>query len=162
MFENNSKIREEIWNSVRELTDEQLNKVVEEGRWSIAQVLEHLYLMEENATRGIQEVLLKDEVNPTDPKPIEIAADRTIKRDAPDYLIPSVEFQTLESLREKLTNSREALMKSVQRVSEEELNNKSFIHRRFGLLSVTQWISLLGYHEQRHLEQIEEIKQSFE
>lgn len=160
MLEKNSKIREEIWDSVKGLSDEQLNKVVVEGQWSIAQVLEHLRLMEENAVRGIREVLSKDEYNPTDPKPMHLIADRTIKRDAPDYLIPSNEFQTLEELRAKLSSSREALENSIQGVSEEDLNNKSFPHRRFGLLSVTQWISLLGFHEQRHIGQIEEIKQS--
>lgn len=161
MFENNSNIREEIWKSVNGLTDEQINKVVEEGQWSIAQVLEHLYLMEESAISGIKEVLLEEGLNPTDLKEIEIVADRSIKRDAPDHLIPTGQFQTLENLRVRLTKSREALVKSVQGVSDEVLNNKSFLHRRFGLLSIPQWINLLGYHEQRHLEQIEEIKQSF-
>ncbi len=63
-------------------------------------------------------------------------------------------------LREKLTKSREALEKSIEGISEQELNNNSFPHRRFGQLSVAQWVSLVGYHEHRHLEQIEEVKQS--
>lgn len=159
MLEKNARIREEIWKSVKGLSDEQLNKVVMEGQWSIAQVLEHLRLMEENAVRGIREALSKEEYNPTGPKPMHLIADRTLKRDAPDYLIPSNEFQTFEELKTKLSSSRESLVNSIQGVSEDDLNNKSFPHRRFGLLSVAQWISLLGFHEQRHIGQIEEIKQ---
>ncbi len=67
MLKNNVKIRGKIWSSVSELSDEQLNKVIGEGKWSVAQILEHLYLMEENVVRGIRKTLSKDELNPTAP-----------------------------------------------------------------------------------------------
>lgn len=157
---NITKIREEVWESVTGLSDGQLNEVVEKGKWTISQVLEHLYLMEENVAHNIKLVLLSKENNPTDEKPIHTVVDRTNKRDAPDYLIPSNDFQTLEELKKKLANSRETLLKSIEGVSEEDLNEKAFIHRRFGLLTIKQWVSLIGYHEKRHLEQIKEIKQA--
>ncbi|MED3662156.1 DinB family protein [Ureibacillus sp. FSL K6-8385] len=152
--------REKVLNSVCFLSDEQLNEVPEKGKWSIAQVLEHLYLMEMNTVDGILETLSKDEYNPVEEKPLHHILDRTVKRVAPDDLTPSGEFQTLEELKRKLSKSREALLKSIEGVSEEELENKSFIHRRYGLLSIRQWVSLIGYHEERHLQQIEEIKES--
>ncbi|WP_339289446.1 DinB family protein [Ureibacillus sp. FSL K6-0786] len=152
------KTREKLLQSVRSLSNEQLNAVPEEGKWSIAQVLEHLYLMEMNTVDGILETLSKDEYNPTEEKPLYHILDRTVKRVAPDDLTPSEKFQTLEELIQKLEKSREALWQSIEGVSEEDLEQKSFIHRRYGLLSIRQWVSLIGYHEERHLQQIEEIK----
>lgn len=153
------KIREKLLKSVRSLSDEQLNEVPAKGKWSVAQVLEHLYLMEMNTVDGIVETLSKAEYNPTVEKPIHQVLDRTVKRVAPDDLTPSEKFQTLEELEQKLKNSREALLRSIEGVSEEDLENKSFIHRRYGLLSLRQWVLLIGYHEERHMQQIEEIKE---
>ena len=62
--------REKVLNSVCFLSDEQLNEVPEKGKWSIAQVLEHLYLMEMNTVDGILETLSKDEYNPVEEKPL--------------------------------------------------------------------------------------------
>ncbi|WP_412547092.1 DinB family protein [Peribacillus simplex] len=43
----NENIREELLIAVKGLSDEQLDAHPEEGRWSIIQVLDHLYLMGE-------------------------------------------------------------------------------------------------------------------
>ncbi|MFC7687945.1 DinB family protein [Ureibacillus sp. GCM10028918] len=155
------RIREEIMKSVQTLTDDQLNTVVTEGTWSIAQVLEHLYMMEVNVVRLIQLALSKeDEFEAPGSFPLSVIADRSIKISAPEYLIPSSNFQTLHELKEKLSASRASIEKVLQEHSEEELNQKTFAHRRFGVLSLNQWIALIGYHEQRHIGQIEEIKQA--
>lgn len=155
-------VREEIWNSVTGLTDAQLNEVVEEGKWSIAQVLEHLHLMEENVIRLIQHALNQNEFEVPGTFPVQMVADRTKKTAAPEILNPSNNFQTLEELKKKLSQSRDSLEKVIQNLSADELNGKTFEHRRFGVLSIKQWISLVGYHEKRHIGQIEEIKKELE
>ncbi len=157
-MENNIKIREQIWKSISELTDVQLNEVVEEGKWTIAQVLEHLYLIEKLAVEGIQRTLKTDEKNPVKLRRIHLAADRSYKVQAPERLVPTDEFQTFEQIKNKLDSSREGLVQSIEGVSEEILNVKSMPHPAYGALSLNQWVSFIGYHEQRHLEQIEEIK----
>ncbi|HWI47473.1 MAG TPA: DinB family protein [Rummeliibacillus sp.] len=161
-MENNIKAREALLKRVSGLSDEQLNEVVEEGKWTISQVLEHLYLIEVDATHVIQEALLNNEYNPTKSKPVHLAVDRTHKVKAQENWVPSNEHQTLENLKQKLTNSREALVKSIQEVREEDLNQKSLPHPAFGLLSINQWVSFIGYHEQRHIGQIEEIIKALE
>lgn len=158
-MKNNIKVREEIWKSVSGLSDQQLNEVVEEGKWTIAQVLEHLYLIEKNIASNIQNALLSNEYNPTESKPVHLAANRTRKVDSPKNLTPSNEFKTFEDLENKLTNSRKALVDTLQGVSEDDLTQKSLPHGAFGMLSLKEWVSFIGFHEQRHLEQIEEIKQ---
>jgi len=155
-----NKIREELLNSVRNLTDNQLNKIVEEGTWSIAQVLEHLYLMEENVVRLIGHALQQEEFEAPGNFPLHVVADRTKKISAPDFLNPATNYASFDMLQEKLAASRTSLEKIAKETSEEELNQKTFAHRRFGVLTLNQWISLVGYHEQRHVGQIEEIKQA--
>lgn len=159
ILQNNIKVRELIWESVSELSDDQLNKVVEEGKWSIAQVLEHLYLIEKMAVEGIQKALERSGVNPVKLRRIHLAADRSYKVQAPENLLPSAEFQTLKQLKNKLDTSRESLFKCVDGISIETLDEKSMPHPVYGALTLSQWVSLIGYHEQRHLGQIEEIKE---
>ena len=154
------KIREEILGSVSDLTDDQLNQKAKEESWSIAQVLEHLYLMEENAVRLISHSLTLNEFEAPGTFPLHIIADRTKKISAPEFLLPANNFQTLGELKQKLATSRASLEKIAQETSEEELNQKTFAHRRFGVLTLSQWIELVGYHEKRHVGQIEEIKQA--
>ncbi|WP_410860827.1 DinB family protein [Peribacillus sp. SIMBA_075] len=47
----NENIRGELLIGVKGLSDEQLDAHPEEGRWSIIQILDHLYLMERAITR---------------------------------------------------------------------------------------------------------------
>ncbi|QCR30878.1 DinB family protein [Lysinibacillus sp. SGAir0095] len=152
------KVREEILECVSNLTDSQLNEVVEEGTWSIVQVLEHLYIMEENVTSQMQRALKQEEFDVPGTFPLQVIADRTKKISAPEFLLPSNNFYTFDELKEKLAASRASLEKFVHETSDVELNQKTFAHRRFGVLTLNQWISLIGYHEQRHIGQIEEIK----
>lgn len=158
-MEHNKKIREEIWTSVGSLTDTQLNEVVAEGTWSIKQVLEHLYLMEENVIRIIKYAMKSENFEEVGTFQVHLVADRKHKRNAPENLIPSSEFQTLSEMSHKLYTSRSTLEEVVQELSEDDLNKKTFAHPRFGVLSMKQWIDIVGFHEQRHLEQIVEIKE---
>lgn len=157
-MENNIKVREQIWKSVSGLTDDQLNRVVEEGKWTLAQVLEHLYLIEKLAVKGLEKALANDEVNPVKLRRIHLVVDRSHKVQAPENLIPTTEFQTLEQLKEKLDGSRNSLLICIDGVSDEILEEKSMPQPAYGALSLRQWIEFIGYHEQRHLGQIEEIK----
>ncbi|HWK23429.1 MAG TPA: DinB family protein [Ureibacillus sp.] len=158
-MDNLLKAREEILTSVQGLTDDQLNETVMEGSWSVAQVLEHLYLMEENVVRQIQFALQQEKFKAPEAFLVHLVADRTKKVSAPEFLTPSNEFLTLENLKGKLGSSRRALEKIIEETNEEELNQKTLEHRRFGVLTLKQWIELVGYHEQRHLGQIEELKE---
>ncbi|WP_409291467.1 DinB family protein [Peribacillus sp. SCS-37] len=157
-MDSNKQFREELISSVDTLTDEQLNQELEEGRWTIAQVLEHLYLMERTITKRIAAALAKEGGTEPEEKPIQLAVNRSRKVDAPEYVTPSSELKTLHELIEKLGESRQELMDVVNGADEAALRNRSLPHPVFGELSLKQWIPFIGYHEKRHLEQIEELK----
>ncbi|MFJ7829808.1 DinB family protein [Peribacillus sp. NPDC097284] len=157
-MEENTKIREELLQAVNGLSDEQVNAHPEDGRWSIIQVLEHLFLMERAVTKGIADTLASDESNRVDDKPIQYTLNRDVKVDAPPFVIPSEKFQTLAEVKAKLASSRKALEKVISQVKENDLEEKSFPHPLFKDLSLKQWIPFVGLHEKRHLLQIEELK----
>jgi len=157
-MESQNRIRDLVLESIRNLSDEEINVVVEEETWSIAQVLEHLYIMEVNVTRQIELALQQDAFDKPGTFPLHVIADRTKKISAPEFLIPSNDFHTVDDLKQKLASSRASLEKIIGQISEDELNRITFAHRRFGVLTLKQWVELVGYHEQRHIDQIEEIK----
>lgn len=159
-MEKNIKVREELWEVIKGLTDEQINKVVEEGKWTIAQVLEHLYLTEKIVVRSFSEAQQTTEENPVKLRKVHLTTDRSQKVNAPKFLVPSNEQQTLGELKEKLKKSRESLEKFIKEVSEEDLNGKFMPHPFFEKLSLNQWVEFLAYHEKRHIAQIEELKEA--
>ncbi|MGG4267042.1 DinB family protein [Peribacillus simplex] len=155
----NANIREELLIAVSGLSDEQLNAHPEEGRWSIIQVLDHLYKMERTITRNIEDKLKSDESTTPVDKPIELTLlNREVKVQAPAFVIPSESFQTLSELKDKLSESRKAFIQVVDHAKLNDLEQKSFPHPLFKELSLKQWITFVGLHEKRHLMQIEELK----
>jgi len=160
-MKNNQKVREELLESVSYLSDEKLNTKPEEATWSIMQNLEHLYLMEKVVVQRMAKEL-EYNPEPTSEVPISMLLNRSKKLEAPDFLKPSNEFISLKEMKKKLDESREALIQFVTHTSEEDLANKAMTHRLFGTLSLKQWVELIGYHEQRHLKQIEEVKEALQ
>jgi hypothetical protein len=156
--EENKRIRDEVLQSVNGLSDKQLNEPVEDGTWSIMQVLEHLYLIERSITKSISKQIVNEESLPTEDKPIHYAVDRSRKIVAPSFVTPSEDYITLEDMKSNLAKSRAELIKVVNDADTTLLEQKSFPHPVFGLVSLKQWIPFIGFHEKRHLLQIEEIK----
>lgn len=158
-MERNNQIREELLSLVNELTDEQLNTRIEEGSWSIAQVLEHLYLLEKSVTNLIQRKLKSDTTKPVVNKPLKHTLNRSLKIDAPSFLEPHEEFLSLEKAKGMLEESREGFVRSFEGVERSFLEQKSYVHPIFGDLNLAQWVEFIGLHEQRHMDQIKEIKE---
>ncbi|MEK3889365.1 DinB family protein [Bacillus sp. FSL K6-3431] len=158
-MEENKKIREDILLSVSGLSDEQLNEQLEEGRWTIMQVLDHLYLMERTVVHAISNQLANGDNKTVAEKPIQFTTNRSTKVDAPSIVVPSDDFITLAEMKNKLFESREALIDVENSADETLLEQRFYPHPMFGELSLKQWIPFIGLHEKRHLAQIEEIKE---
>ncbi|RLQ96082.1 DinB family protein [Falsibacillus albus] len=158
----NEVIREELFKSVSGLSDEQLNQKPSDDEWSIMQVLEHLYLMESAVAKSITAQVEKGKINPAEDKPIHLTPNRLTKVSAPSYVVPSVEPKSLEEMKGKLAASRELLNQAAAAGDPIIMEKKSFPHPVFGDLSLKQWVPFVGYHEKRHIHQIEEIKHRLE
>lgn len=157
-METNRQYRDEVLQAVSGLSDEQLNKQVEEGRWSIMQVLEHLYLIEKSITKMFSHQLENGETKLVADAPIEFTVNRSRKLIAPSFAEPSGEFLTLEEIKKKLEKSREVFIKVVNSADPALLEQRAYPHPAFGELNLKQWIPFVGLHEKRHLAQIEQLK----
>ncbi|MEW5322844.1 DinB family protein [Geobacillus thermoleovorans] len=154
----NEQVRQQLIESVSGLSDEQLNTRAAKGTWTIAQVLEHLYLIETSIATMIAHTLTHGVSQPVEEKPIHLTVDRSKKVEAPDFARPSDRFFSWRELEEKLRQSRQRLRQITEQANPADWEAKSFPHPIFGPLNLKQWVEFVGYHEQRHLAQIEEIK----
>ncbi|RFU61250.1 DinB family protein [Peribacillus glennii] len=157
-MEKNEMIRNEVLQAVEGISVDKLNEKLEEGKWTIMQVLEHLYLMERAITHAISDQLANGESKTVKEKPIELTVNRSTTVKAPSFVHPSEEFITLAEMHNKLSLSREAFSKIVDAADDSLLEQRGFPHPVFGELSLKQWIPFVGLHEKRHLAQIEELK----
>lgn len=155
----NEEIRNQLLETVSGLTDDQLNEPEEKGRWSIMQTMHHLYLMEKSIAIIISNRLKSKITVPAEPKPIEMTVDRSRKVDAPIFVVPTKRYMSLEKMKGKLEESRNELNKVAHNADQIALEQNSYPHPVFGPMPLKQWIPFVGFHEKRHLAQIEEIKQ---
>ncbi|MEH6939647.1 DinB family protein [Bacillus sp. JJ664] len=154
----NIQIRNELFEAVGELSNDQLNKKVNEDQWSIMQVLDHLFLMEAGLVKIMNKTFKTGPSEEISEKPIQLTLDRTRKFNAPNYFVPTNDFVTLEEMKQKLSSSRNALHTFVEETKDYNLEDKGFPHPAFGQMNLKQWIPFIGLHEKRHLEQINDIK----
>ncbi|WP_164669661.1 DinB family protein [Virgibacillus doumboii] len=154
----NEQARKELLEEVNEISDEDLNRKPSEDKWSIKQVLEHLYLMEGAITKTIQGQLDNGQVANAEEKPIELTLNRAKKVEAPEFARPSESYATLGELKEKLKATHKRLVKLESTSDARLLSERGYPHPLFSDMSLKQWIPFVGYHEMRHTEQIKEIK----
>lgn len=85
--------------------------------------------------------------------------DRTKKFKAPEFVEPSIEPFEVQTIVDLLKDSREKLLTFLNTIGDQSiLIAKSFKHPALDELPLNQWIEQIYLHEQRHIEQIKEIK----
>lgn len=156
-----AQVRRELWDSVKGLSDEVCNQTIEEGKWTIAQVMEHLFLVERAVASQLKHGIHEESEYSFESKSLGNILDRTLKmRVSNPALEPKSEFQTIESLKIKLYKSRQQLEEAVNSLTEEQLNHRGMHLPIFGMLSLRQWVDYVALHESRHIEQIHEIRRA--
>jgi len=137
-----------------------------EGRWSVAEVLEHLAkvdrLFAERIASAIGEARaggLGPEHQARDPLPDAVTQrmhDRTDKREAREMVLPTGTVDTSAAW-EDLDRARQEMRAAVAGADGLALGSVRADHRFFGTLNVYQWVELTAAHEIRHADQIREI-----
>ncbi|MFJ8072345.1 DinB family protein [Peribacillus sp. NPDC096447] len=88
-------------------------------------------------------------------------SDRSQKFESPEIAKPFEDPLDVEIILNFLTESRENLLNILRAIDDKSiLSKKVSNHPAFGELSLEQWIELLYLHEQRHIEQIKDVKLS--
>ena len=138
-------------------------------RWSVAELVEHLSIVEGNVARLLDKLLGKAEEetgaaaetsDSFDPVSIEEFVERTraVKLEAPERIRPTG-LPLADSLA-RLSESRAALQALRPRVERADGRALRFPHPAWGPLDLYQWLLFVGAHEDRHLAQIEALKEA--
>jgi DinB superfamily len=158
----NDNLYETRNNLVKEITSlsyTQFNGRLGMNMWSIAQVCHHLVLVEQATIKAIAWGLKKVDNTQTERKNVQLVLDRTKKFKAPEIVEPDVEPFEVQSIIDLLNDSRKKFLTFLSTIEDKSiLAEKSFKHPALGELPLDQWIEQIYLHEQRHTEQIKEIK----
>ncbi|MDQ0216080.1 putative damage-inducible protein DinB [Oikeobacillus pervagus] len=156
MFPKLDEIRKNLLKSVECLSDEALNKKVDEEKWSISQILYHLYEVENLAVSTLESGLEHGDEQVVE-RDLQFVVDRSRKVKLPDD--PPNDFKTKDELKALLEKSRKNLHAFLEKTDMQTLKEKSAAHLVFGKISLKNMVEFVYLHEQRHLEQIEEMKE---
>lgn len=154
--------RERLLHSPRSLTPEQLDYKPAPGRWSVAEILEHLAVAESRLLPRIEEIL-RGSPDPTkrsawegrDEALVQNVASRAPRVQAPDPIQPAGRWRHQELLQQL-----EAVR---QRTSEFAATTNAGLrcyflsHPVLGELDCYQWLLIAGAHFERHRAQVEEV-----
>lgn len=168
IYEANAKIREKLKAKIANLSDEQLESRFDENGWTIREIIEHLTTVENGmatiCSRLLQKAVEensgndgKANISPEFLEKLKSRGDRRIhKFQAPERVLPKANLSIAECLA-KMDESAEVLQQIRAGLESVDTQKHKFPHPAFGDLSATEWLSLIGGHELRHLDQIEEI-----
>ena len=151
--------RNNLVKEIASLSYTQFNGRLGMNMWSIAQVCHHLVLVEQATIKAIAWGLKKVDNTQTERKNVQLVLDRTKKFKAPEIVEPDVEPFEVQSIIDLLNDSRKKFLTFLSTSEDKSiLAEKSFKHPALDELPLDQWIEQIYLHEQRHAEQIKEIK----
>jgi hypothetical protein len=169
IYEHIDRTRARLFAAVEGLSEGQQTFRPAPGRWSVAELVEHLSIVEGNVAALLDKLLGKaDEAGAAAPAPglfadpvsIEefVERSRVAKYEAPERIRPTG-LPLADSLA-RLKDSRAALHSLRPRVERADGRALRFPHPAWGPLDLYQWLLFVGAHEDRHLAQIEALKQA--
>jgi hypothetical protein len=166
IYEHIDRTRARLLSTVEGLSEEQQGYTPAPDRWSVAELVEHLSIVEGNVAGLLGKLLGKAEESGAaaagdfDPVSIEEFVERTrgVKLEAPERIRPTG-LALADSLA-RLRDSRAALQALRPRVERADGRALRFPHPVWGPLDLYQWLLFVGAHEDRHLAQIEALKET--
>ncbi|MGC5328685.1 dienelactone hydrolase family protein [Brevibacillus sp. SYSU BS000544] len=157
-MDQNIAIRQAVLDSATGLTELQFHQKPAEDDWSVKQVMEHLVLFDRILLERMKDALEQPDMQ-LDQKDLSPSADRSRRVKYPESMKPSDEDVPLEVLQAQLRESHQELVDFYHQLQNKNvLQRKGIPHERYGEMSVAQWIELAAVHDQRHLQQIQDIR----
>lgn len=166
IYQANAAIRNDLIGFVTKLTDEQTSTPADGEKWSIAEIVEHVSIVDGGMYRICGKLLRKSEADgKLSDGSIDLsnflakaAEAGSAKLEAPDMVRPTGEKSIAESLA-VLEQNQQAFRELLPMFEKFDGNANKFPHPYFGDLSAVEWLVLAGGHEARHLGQIQRILQ---
>ncbi|HEX9918472.1 MAG TPA: DinB family protein [Pyrinomonadaceae bacterium] len=177
----NETVRRELSARVENLSEAQQTFRPAEGAWSVAEIIDHLSITEQNMVQLIGMLLKKCEgaaaasnagdggdvgdartasagALPFQPFTLDnfLEQVREVKLTAPERVRPGGNVSLAEALA-NLQRTRAAIDAMRPRLEAAELGAATYPHPAFGEFNTAQWLAFIGHHESRHLRQIEKL-----
>jgi hypothetical protein len=158
------RCRAELAAAARAVPAEKWQQAPAPGRWSAAEVVAHVTLVEKAITDGARKLTgteprrfsLWQRLHP----PVALTAWRGIRRQSPIPLDRSL-LADRETMLARLAEGRNATFSLVDENSGRDLRRWRWKHPALGALNYYEWLRVIGYHDVRHAKQIREIVDSF-
>lgn len=157
------RARDDVLAFVGTLTPEQLQAPGAEGRWSIAQHLAHLHLVEHSSVRAMFRALKNARAAglaaETETSSLLGMLDHTGLATgegqyvAPEFVAPA-DAPDLETVRGRLAESRSGLRAWAAEADGWALATVHFPHPVLGTINLYAWVVMIADHERRHLQQM--------
>lgn len=165
VYAKNDAVGQKLIALLESLDDETVCRRPSGEKWSIANVVEHVSLVESSMIKICSKLLGKAEAGNLTAdgtiaasesfkaKAIEIA---TMKLEAPEFVQPTCEA-TLQQSMDRFSENKEKLYELKSQFEKFDSNGHRFPHPFLGDLSAGEWLMLIGGHKLRHLKQIEKL-----
>ena len=147
------------------LTHEQLNFKPSSGAWSILQCIEHVCLAELRFPQIVNEQIIKPsepnkraDIKMSDFAIRERLTDRNWHAKSPEIFKPTNKFK---SASEAIASFKEQRAKTINyiKITNDDLFNHFWRHPATGVVDLYQTLILMSAHLERHLVQIQNVKQ---
>ena len=153
--------RQGVLDATKGLSDAQWKFKPAPDRWSVAEVLEHITVAEDYLFENGAEKALKGPASAPDrdSKKMDAAIlamvpDRSVKRQAPDQLVPTGRWSPAETL-EHFEKSRARTIEFLKDTPDLRGHTSD---SPFGPMDSYEWIIFISAHSERHTKQILEVK----
>lgn len=154
--------RRNLFNELKNYSDEVINKKPSSDKWSVAEVIAHLITAEEMSLK----YLSKKIQDTSKEKPegfkhkyrwilVQIVFNFNIKFKAPEIVEPKMGYQSLANLETKWSDIRNQTLQLLQKLSDDEVNKTLWKHAIAGKLNLHHMVQFFGVHYNRHKKQIE-------
>jgi hypothetical protein len=153
-------VHRQLQNTVEAVDLSLFTKRPTENEWSIGEIVHHLFLVDE---RVLAE--LSKNINTSTPKvgifkrmiPMRIVSLRLVKVEAPKVVRPSQIHPKREQLLSDFDAARQRLKDFCGEHGSAKLRQTSVQRPVFGYIDGLAAVSMVGFHEQRHLKQIRQV-----
>lgn len=163
IYATNDKVREQLKQMIENLPAQKANFSPEGEKWSIAHLVEHISIVEEGMSKISAKLLTQAQTagkkadgtaNLTANFATKAAEARTRKLEAPEMVRPTGKQTIAESLA-RMEENRKRLEELRPLFESVECSDFTFPHPFMGDLNANEWLTLIGGHEARHLNQLE-------
>lgn len=164
ILETIDETRTRVGKRVEGLTPEQEKFRPSPDAWSIAEIVEHLSIIEAQLSKLFAMMVRKAEAAGATQaagssfRPVDLNhfIERSMKEKytAPETVRPRGNVSIADSL-DRMRRSRAELHELRPKLEAMDLSGLTYPHPAFGPLDLYQWLAFVGVHEDRHLRQIE-------